>query len=96
MDEAVRKKWLAKFATLRIDRRSTPAPHKPLLLLVVIEQATQGLLPWKVLPLTPELAFRFFAHWSIVAHRRTQKPDVQYPFYVGFRGYHRARTRPRG
>jgi hypothetical protein len=52
-------------------------------------------LPPKLLLLTPELAFRFFAHWSIVAHRRTQKPDVQYPLYIGFRGYHRAQTRCR-
>ena len=45
MNEATRKRWLAKLAKLRIDRKGTPAPHKPLLLLVVIELAEQGLLP---------------------------------------------------
>jgi putative restriction endonuclease len=38
--------WLAKLANLRVDRaRGDPAPHKPLLLLVVLELAEQGLLP---------------------------------------------------
>jgi predicted restriction endonuclease len=39
------------------------------------------MLPKDVLPLTPELAFRFCTYWSTVAARRTQKPDVRYPFY---------------
>jgi putative restriction endonuclease len=50
--------------------------HHPTLL-----RAEQGMLPNDVLPLTPELAFRFCTYWSIVAARRTQKPDVRYPFY---------------
>lgn len=33
-----------------------------------------------ILPLTPQLAFRFCTYWSIVAHRRKQKPDVRWPF----------------
>jgi putative restriction endonuclease len=81
MGEALHKKWLAKLARLRIDRHGTPAPHKPLLLLAVIELAEQGLLPPKVLPLTPELAFRFCTYWTVVSRRRSQKPDVRYPFY---------------
>jgi len=79
---ATPQQWLAKFASLKVDRaRGDPAPHKPLLLLIVLELAEQDLLPRDVLPLTPELAFRFCAFWSIVAHRRTQRPDVRYPFY---------------
>lgn len=81
MDDAVRKKWLAKLARLRTNPRGSPAPHKPLLLLVVIELAEQGVLPPKVLPLTPELAFRFCTYWCIVARRRRQKPDIRYPFF---------------
>ena len=35
--------WPGKFANLRFDRASgDPAPHKPLLLLVVLEMAEQG------------------------------------------------------
>jgi putative restriction endonuclease len=79
---ATTQDWLHKFANLKIDKASgDPAPHKPLLLLVVLELAEQGLLPNQVLPLTPELAYRFCTYWSIVASRRKQRPDVRYPFY---------------
>src|SRR5215472_1403926 len=79
---ATPEEWLTKFANLNIDRASgDPAPHKPLLLLVVLELAEQGLLPKEVLPLTPELAFRFCTYWNIVARRRTQRPDVRFPFH---------------
>src|SRR5260370_4176996 len=79
---ATRDEWLGKFANLRFDRASgDPAPHKPLLLLVVVEMAEQGLLPNEVLPLTPELAFRFCTCWSVVASRRKQRPDIRFPFY---------------
>jgi len=79
---ATPKQWLAKFAKLRVDSHTgDPAPHKPLLLLVVLELAEQGLLPKELLPLTPELAYRFCNYWDIVAHRRTQPPDVRFPFH---------------
>jgi putative restriction endonuclease len=74
--------WLGKLGKLKIDRaRGDPAPHKPLLLLAVIELAEQGLLPPAALPLSPELAFRFCTFWSVVAHRRRQRPDVRLPFH---------------
>ena len=61
--------------------KDSPAPHKPLLLLLIIELAEQGQLTDKILPLTPELAFRFCTYWHIVAYRRTQAPDIRFPFY---------------
>jgi len=74
--------WLARLARLKVDRaRGDPAPHKPLLMLVVLELAEQGLLSDAQLILTPELAFRFCTYASIVAHRRSQRPDIRYPFY---------------
>jgi putative restriction endonuclease len=57
-----------------------PAPHKPLLLLVVLELAEQGMLR-KELALSPELAFRFYTYWQVVAPRRSQKADVRLPFH---------------
>jgi putative restriction endonuclease len=73
--------WLAKTAKLNVYRsRGGPAPHKPLLLLVVLELAEQGMLR-KELSLTPELAFRFYSYWNVVAHRRTTKPDIRLPFF---------------
>ena len=35
----------------------------------------------KYLPLSPELAFRFFTYWNTMAQRRTQRPDVRPPIY---------------
>lgn len=67
--------------TLRVDRSKGVAPHKPLLLLVVLELARSGELKEPQLRLTPELAFRFSVYWSIVAHRRSQRPDVRLPFH---------------
>jgi putative restriction endonuclease len=57
------------------------APHKPLLLLVVLEMIENGDLQSPLLKLTPELAFRFSQFGSIVAHRRTQRMDIRLPFY---------------
>lgn len=79
---AVAEKWLDKMANLNVYKaKGGSAPHKPLLLLVILELAEQGLLPGDMLPLTPELAFRFCTYWRIVAHRRTQRPDVRLPFH---------------
>jgi putative restriction endonuclease len=59
---------LAKFSTLRVDRaRGDPAPHKPLLLLVLCDLVEKENLRNAILPLSPELAFRFYTYWSIVA-----------------------------
>src|SRR5512137_268379 len=74
--------WLHKLATLRIDRaRGNPAPHKPLLLLVIMEMAEKGEIGSSEVPLSPDLAFRFSVFWSIVAQRRKQPPEVRLPFH---------------
>jgi|ERR1035437_5632673 putative restriction endonuclease len=72
--------WLNKFSKLRVDRaRGDPAPHKPLLLLVLCDLVEKESLSRDVLPLSPELAFRFYTYWGIVAERRPQRPDVRLP-----------------
>ncbi len=49
MDAITRERWLSKLGKLRVDwAKGNPAPHKPLLLLVIIELAEQGRLPEKV------------------------------------------------
>ncbi len=73
--------WLKSVANLRIDRSAGPAPHQPLLLLVIAELAEQNKLSQPLLELTGELAFRFLAFWTIVAARRPQKPEIHLPFY---------------
>ncbi|MGO8989509.1 MAG: HNH endonuclease [bacterium] len=74
--------WLHKLATLRIDRaRGNPAPHKPLLLLVIMEMAEKGEIASREVTLSPDLAFRFSVFWSVVAQRRKQSPEVRLPFH---------------
>jgi putative restriction endonuclease len=75
------EKWLKVISNLRVDRKGTIAPHKPLLLLVLAELAEQGKLTDKTVPLTGELVFRFLAYWTVVAERRSQRPDIHLPFY---------------
>src|SRR5262249_40208368 len=59
------EQWLSKLAKLNVYRaKGGQAPHKPLLLLVLFELAEQGQLPSDVLPLTPELAFKFSSYWG--------------------------------
>ncbi|MEO8497048.1 MAG: HNH endonuclease [Planctomycetota bacterium] len=74
-------KLLKKLAKLRVDRSKGIAPHKPLLLLVILNLVKSGLLTEPTLKLTPDVAFRFSVYWSIVAHRRSQPPDVRLPFH---------------
>ncbi len=76
------EEWLAKLTQLKVDRaRGDPAPHKPLLLLVLLQLAEEGQLSNEEVRLTPELAFRFCTYASVVVRRRKQRPDIRYPFY---------------
>jgi putative restriction endonuclease len=78
--DSVSERWLKAAANLRVDRKNDIAPHKPLLLLVVAELAEQGRLE-RILSLSGELVFRFLAFWTVVANRRSQKPNIRLPFY---------------
>jgi putative restriction endonuclease len=49
--------------------------------LVILELAESGELPDETLVLSPDLSFRFDSFWHVVAHRRTQRPDVRMPFH---------------
>lgn len=74
--------WLHRLTQLKVDRATgDPAPHKPLLLLVVLDLAGECDCPLASLHLTPELVVRFSHHWPIVAHRRRRKPDPRLPFH---------------
>ena len=75
------EKWLKVVSNLRVDRKGSIAPHKPLLLLVLAELAEQGKLTDEILPLTGELVFRFLAYGTVVAERRSQRLDIHLPFF---------------
>lgn len=71
--------WIQRLQ--RLKPHGGTAPHKPLLLLAILEMAEQdGTLP-ATLRLTPELAYRFRQFEHVVAHRRRQKLDVRMPFH---------------
>jgi len=65
--------WPKGIGKLNVYRaKGGPAPHKPILLLVLLELAERQQLSGPLLPLTPELTFQFSTWWRVVAHRRTQ------------------------
>lgn len=72
---------LRKLLHLNIDRAKGTAPHKPLLLLCLLEIAEEGGLTQELMPITGELAFRFSGYWAVVAHRRPQRPDMKLPLF---------------
>lgn len=73
--------WLERMSQLHCDPSRGVAPHKPLLLLVVLDLIEDGKLHDGILRREGDLAFRFSAYWTIVAERRRSRPDVRLPFY---------------
>jgi putative restriction endonuclease len=57
------------------------APHKPVLLLCILELAEQGRLCPNQLSMTPDLILRFQSFWRVVVSRWTTKPDLRMPFH---------------
>ena len=57
------------------------APHKPLLLLCVLEMVEQGRIEGANLNLSVDLALRFQSFWRVVVSRWTTKPELRMPFH---------------
>lgn len=73
---------LGRLARLKIDRaKGDPAPHKPLLLLAVLDLIESGHIASAVVPLSAELTYRFLTYWRVVAQRRRAAPDIRMPFH---------------
>lgn len=74
--------WLRRLTKLRVDRASkNPAPHKPLLLLAMLDQIEEGSITSNIVRLTPELAFRFLGYWEVVSSRGRSVGRVELPFF---------------
>lgn len=74
--------WLNRLAKLRVDRASkNPAPHKPLLLLAILDQIEEGSTTSNIVRLTPELAFRFLGYWEVVSSRGRAVGRAELPFF---------------
>jgi len=74
------QKYLSGFERLRIDRAHGIAPHKPILLLSVLQTFQTGLNNTQRIYITPELVALFKANWSLLV---TSNFDCRFalPFY---------------
>ena len=72
------QKYIHKIRRLNIDRAHGPAPHKPVLLLSVIELIEGGQVIENKILLSPELAEISLKYWRRVTNR---KPDLAMPFF---------------
>ena len=72
------EKYVQKMKRLRVDKAHGVAPHKPLLLLAVIELIERGQIQENKIPLSPDLAETFIKYWSKVTDR---KPNIALPFF---------------
>jgi len=71
--------YLNKFSKLRIDRaRGNPAPHKPLLILAVIDLIEQGTILENKIEPSPQLVESFLKYWNLLS---IEKPRIYLPFY---------------
>lgn len=74
--------WIAKLRGLRVDRASsTPAAHKAILILGLINKIERGSLDPNVICLTLQIAFQFLAYWELVAKRGRSIERVELPFF---------------
>ena len=74
------QKYLKAFKKLRIDRAHGIAPHKPILLISVIQTFQSGIYESKRIYITPELVALFKTNWNLLV---TSKHDCRFalPFY---------------
>ena len=78
MSTDILRKYVQKMKRLRIDMAHGPAPHKPVLLLSIIELIESGQVVENKILVSPELAEIFLKYWRRVTNR---KPDLAMPFF---------------
>ena len=72
--------YIKAFAKLRVDRTHGIAPHKPILLLSILQAYQNNLIPDKRIYITPELVGLFKSNWSILV-TSDHNCRISYPFY---------------
>ncbi len=74
--------WLGKLANLNVARTATrgAAPHKPLMLLTVIDLIESGDIPDGWVKYDVRLVSRFRDYWELVQDRQRNSPDIPMPF----------------
>ncbi len=79
-----RQFWLGKLANLntaRPDKGGLP-PHKPIMLLCVMEMIEDGIIKDRWVPYGADLVMRFKNFWPLVQERRGNRPDIPMPFHA--------------
>jgi putative restriction endonuclease len=73
-------KYLNAFKKLRVDRSHGVAPHKPILLISILQSFHKNQILDKKIYITPELVSLFKTNWNLLV---TSKHDcrISYPFY---------------
>ena len=75
------ERWLQRLYSLRRDKRgSHERPHKPVLLLSVIDLLDRGFIETSSVPLTDELMATFKRYFEVVKEA-DDKPSIENPFY---------------
>lgn len=84
-DDPIAQRWLAKLTRLNAATGRGAcrgqAPHKPLLLLALLDLAEAGELPSPALTRSPGLVLRFRSYGTIAAGRWPTRLDARMPFY---------------
>lgn len=76
--------WLGKLANLNVARTGPRgiAPHKPLMLLTVIDLIESGDIPDGWVKYDVRLVSRFRDYWELVLERQRNQPDMPMPFHA--------------
>lgn len=73
--------FLARLVRLNTSKKTVdPAPHKPLLLLSVMDLIESGVIAMNPIPRSAELTYQFMTYSRIVSHRRGTL-DIRMPFH---------------
>jgi putative restriction endonuclease len=75
-------KYIYKFSKLRVDRsKGKPAPHKPILLLSILDSIEENEITENKIRLTPELVARFKGYWHQLVIDERFTANFSLPFY---------------
>ncbi len=75
------QQWLERLYDLRRDKRgSHERPHKPVLLLSILDLLDRGIFTTNEIPLSPDLTETFKRYFEVVRQRDDQ-PTIENPFY---------------
>ncbi len=75
------EKWLDRLYNLRRDKSgSHERPHKPVLLLSIIDLLDRGVITRNEVPLSPELVTTFKRYFAVVK-KQDDQPTIQNPFF---------------